>query len=123
MPRHRFRPTPLHPIDSLAIDLCDLEWGTARTGIGNLGRVGPDWAIITEFSMPAPDKFVRDIITFVPDGRGAWRRDSEHHETVLVDTARIPDLLRPLGVSAAIRASFGDESLPPGLKAVIGTRR
>jgi SAM-dependent methyltransferase len=112
----------LRPGGVLAIDLCDLEWGTGRTGNGNLGRVGPDWAIITEFSMPAPDKFVRDITTFVPDGRGAWRRDSEHHENVLVDTARIPDLLRPLGVSAAIRASFGDETLPPGLKAVIGTR-
>jgi hypothetical protein len=33
-----------------------------------------------------------------------------------------PDLLRPLGVSATIRASSGGEALPPGLKTVIGTR-
>jgi SAM-dependent methyltransferase len=112
----------LRPGGVLAIDICDLEWGTARAGSGNLGRVGPDWAVITEFSMPAPDKFVRDITTFVPDGCGAWRRDSEHHENVLVDTSRIPDLLRPLGVSAAVRASFGGEALPAGLKAVVGTR-
>jgi SAM-dependent methyltransferase len=113
----------LRPGGMLAIDICDLEWGTARAGTGNLGRQGPDWAIITEFSMPAPDRFVRDITTFVPDSHGAWQRDSEHHENVLVDTSRIPDLLRSFGVSAAIHDSFGGETLPPGLKTVIGTRR
>jgi SAM-dependent methyltransferase len=112
----------LRPGGVLAIDICDLEWGTARIDATSLGRVGEDWAIITEFSMPAPDKFVRDITTFVPDGHGAWRRDTEHHENVLVDTSRIPDLLRPLGVTATIGTSFGTETLPPGLKTVIGTR-
>lgn len=112
----------LRPGGVLAIDICDLEWGTARTGANNLGRVGPDWAVITEFSMPAPDKFVRDITTFVPDGNGAWRRDSEHHENVLVDTARIPGLLQGHGVTASVRSSFGTEQFPPGLKTVIGTR-
>ncbi len=112
----------LRPGGVLAIDVCDLEWGTARAGAGNLGRAGPDWAVITEFSVPAPDRFVRDITTFVPDGRGAWRRDSEHHENVLIDTSRIPGLLRSHGVSASVRSSFGDEELPPGLKTVIGVR-
>lgn len=112
----------LRPGGVLALDICDLEWGTARTGASNLGLAGPDWAIITEFSVPAPDKFVRDITTFVPDGHGAWQRDSEHHENILIDTSRIPDLLGPLGVSATVGASFGGETLPPGLKAVIGTR-
>jgi len=112
----------LRPGGVLAIDICDLEWGTARTNAGNLGRAGADWAIITEFSMPAPDRFVRDITTFVPNGRGAWRRDNEHHENVLVDTSRIPELLRPHGVSASVRSSFGEEQLPPGLKTVIGIR-
>jgi SAM-dependent methyltransferase len=106
----------------LAIDICDLDWGTARTDDGNLGRTGDDWAIITEFSLPTPDKFVRDITTFVPDGHGAWRRDTEHHENTLIDTARIPDLLRPLQVSAMVRSSFGEEKLPPGLKAIVGIR-
>lgn len=112
----------LRPGGMLAIDICDLEWGTTRAGAGNLGRAGPDWAIITEFSMPAPDRFVRDITTFVPDGRGAWRRGSEHHENVLIDTSRIPELLRSHGVSASVRSSFGGEELPPGLKAIIGVR-
>jgi SAM-dependent methyltransferase len=112
----------LRPGGLLAIDICDLEWGTDRGGAASLGRAGPDWAVITEFSMPSPDRFVRDITTFVPDGRGAWRRDSEHHENVLVDTSRIPELLRPHGVSARVRCSFGDEELPTGLKTVIGAR-
>jgi short chain dehydrogenase len=104
-------------------DVCDLEWGTARTVAGNWGRAGADWAVITEFSQPAPDRFVRDITTFVPDGHGAWRRDSEHHENVLVDTSRIPELLHSHGVSASVRSSFGQETLPPGLKTIVGTRR
>ena len=112
----------LRPQGVLAIDICDLEWGTARAGARNLGLAGPDWAIITEFSTPAPDKFVRDITTFVPDGNGAWRRDSEHHENVLIDTSQIPELLRRHGVHASVRGSFGEEELPPGLKTVIGVR-
>jgi SAM-dependent methyltransferase len=112
----------LRPGGILAIDICDLEWGTTHSVASNLGRVGADWAIITASFLPAPDTYVRDITTFVPDGHGAWRRDTEHHENVLVDTSRIPDLLRSHGVSAAVRSSFGDETLPPGLKTVIGVK-
>lgn len=113
----------LRPGGVLAIDVCDLEWGAIREGAENYARVGPDWAIITEFSTPAPDRFVRDITTFVPDGAGAWRRGSEHHENVLVDTSRIPSLLAESGVDATVRSSFGTEELPPGLRAVTGVRR
>ncbi|MGH9057938.1 MAG: class I SAM-dependent methyltransferase [Acidimicrobiales bacterium] len=84
----------------IALDICDLEWGRARQGAPNIGRVGPDWAIITEFSIPAPDRFVRDMTTFVRNEDGSWRRDGEHHENVLVDTARIPALLSERGVEA-----------------------
>jgi SAM-dependent methyltransferase len=112
----------LLPGGVLAIDVCDLEWGAIRAGEENLGRAGPDWAIITEFSTPAPDRFVRDITTFVPDGAGAWRRSTEHHENVLVDTALIPALLAEHGVAATVGSGFGAEELPPGLKAVIGTK-
>jgi hypothetical protein len=106
----------------LAIDICDLEFGRVRAGQDNFGRVGPDWAVVTEFSTPAPDVFVRDITTFIPDGAGAWRRGSERHENVLVDTSLIPALLASHGVSAAVRTSLGAEELPPGLRAVTGVR-
>ena len=98
----------LRPGGVLAIDICDLEWGEIRAGHGQLGRVGPDWAVITEFSTPAPDRFVRDITTFVPDGGGAWRRGGERHENVLVDTSRIPALLADHGVQATVASAFGD---------------
>jgi len=112
----------LRPGGVLAIDLCDLEFGRIRAGQDNFGRVGPDWAVITEFSTPAPDKFVRDITTFVPDGAGGWRRGGERHENVLVDTSLIPALLGAHGVAARVGSSFGEAELPAGLRAVTGIR-
>ncbi len=112
----------LRPGGVLAIDICDLEWGEARRGEPNLGRTGPDWAIITEFSQPSPDRYDRDMTTFVLDPHGAWRRDVEHHENVLVDTGRLPALLAAHGVDVAVRSAFGSEHLPRGLKALVGTR-
>ena len=112
----------LRPGGVLAFDVCDLEFGRIRAGEPNFARVGPDWAVITEFSAPTPDRFVRDITTFVPDGAGAWRRSREHHENVLVDTSLIPDVLAAHGVTAAVGTSFGAAELPPGLHAVTGVR-
>jgi hypothetical protein len=31
---------------------------------------------------------------FLPNPDGSWRRETEHHENVLTDTAQIPALLR-----------------------------
>ena len=112
----------LRPGGVLAIDICDLEYGRIRAGEDNIGRVGPDWAVITQFSTPAPEVFVRDITTFVPDGAGAWRRSSERHENVLVDTSLIPPLLASKGVTATVGSAFGAAELPPGLRAVTGVR-
>src|SRR5262249_7576908 len=68
----------LRPGGLLALDMCDLEWGRARQGAPHFAEVGEDWAIITKFSMPSADRFVRDITTFLPNSDGSWRRDSEH---------------------------------------------
>ena len=110
----------LRPGGLLALDICDLEWGVARRNAPHFAGIGDDWAIITKFSMPAPDLFVRDITTFVPNPDGSWRRGSEHHENVLVDTARIPALLRPHGVEAQVGSSFGTETNPDGLRVITG---
>ena len=112
----------LRPGGVLAIDICDLQFGRLRAGQDTSGRVGPDWAVIAEYSTPAPEVFVRDITTFVPDGAGAWRRGRERHENVLVDTSLIPALLAAHGVTARVRSSFGAEELPPGLRTVTGVR-
>jgi SAM-dependent methyltransferase len=112
----------VRPGGVLAIDLCDLEWAQARAGERPIGWVGDDWALITEFSIPAPDRFVRQMTTFVREEDGSWRRGVERHENVLVDTARVPELLAQAGVEAAVEPSFGGEELPAGLVAIVGRR-
>ena len=105
----------------LALDLCDLEYGVHRRGDPPGVVIRDDWVIATRFSTPSPDLFVREITTFVREGR-AWRRDDERHENVLVDTAAIPGLLAVHGVAATVCSAFGDETLPPGLVAMVGAR-
>ena len=112
----------LRPGGVLALDILDLDYGQIREGEPPIARVEEDWAIITEFSTPAPDRFVRDITTFVADGAGAWRRGGEHHENVLVDTSRIPALLAGHGVRASVGTAFGDAELPAGLRSVTGSK-
>jgi SAM-dependent methyltransferase len=110
----------LRPGGLLAFDVCDLEWGEARRNAPALGRTADDWALITEFSLPAPDRFVRDITTFVRNADGSWRRDFEHHENVLLDTAQVPALLNRHGVQARVGSAFGSETLPQGLRVITG---
>jgi len=112
----------LRPKGVLALDILDLDYGRARAGDPAFGRAEEDWAIITELSAPAPDRFVRDITTFVSDGAGGWRRSRERHENVLVDTSRIPALLAGSGVRAVVGTSFGAAELPAGLRAVTGRK-
>lgn len=113
----------LRPGGVLAVDICDLEWGAVRRNAPNLGRVGDDWAIVTEFSVPSPTRFVRQMAVFVRDEDGSWHRDDERHDNVLVDSSRLPSLLADHGVDATVTDAFGTESLPVGLRAVVGHRR
>lgn len=112
----------LLPGGVLAIDVCDLEWGRARRDAPNAGWVDDDWALVTRFSTPTPDLFVREMATFVRNDDGSWRRDDERHDNVLIDTGRLPTLLAAHGVEAAVGTSFGDETLPIGLRTVVGRR-
>ncbi len=106
----------------LAVDICDLEWGSARTAMESSGRVGDDWAIVTRYSSPTRERYVRDMTTFVRNGDGTWRRDDERHDNVLIDTGRLPALLAGEGVEAEVGSSFGAEQLPIGLRSLIGKR-
>ena len=106
----------------LAIDLCDQEWGAARRDAPNAGWVDDDWALVTQFSTPSPDRFVRQMATFIREDDGSWRRDDERHDNVLVDTSLVPALLAQNGVEATVGSSFGTESLPVGLRVIVGQR-
>ncbi len=104
-----------------AVDLCDLAYGTGRDLSPHVRRAD-GWALMTEFALPAPDRFVRDITVFTRADGDCWHRDDEHHENVLIDTSAVPGLLAAHGVEARVGTSFGRESLPAGLVAITGTR-
>jgi SAM-dependent methyltransferase len=111
----------LRPGGVIALDLCDFQWGEARRGAPPYARVEDDWAIVTRFDVPTPNRFVRHITTFLPDG-ARWRRDDERHDNVLLDTSAVPAFLADLGVVATVAPAFGAEQLPEGLIAVVGTK-
>ena len=112
----------LRPGGLVAIDICDVAYGQARDDAPPAARVGDDWAIIAQFSLPAPNRFVRQITTFVRNDDGSWRRDDETHHNILIDTERLPGLLAVFGVQAKMATAFGTEQLPTGLRALIGRR-
>jgi SAM-dependent methyltransferase len=112
----------LLPGGILAIDLCDLRWAEVRRDQPDSGRVGDDWAIITAYSVPRPDRFVREITTFVRNDDGTWRRGQERHDNVLIDTSEVPALLARHGVKATVATRLGGHELPEGLVAIVGGR-
>lgn len=112
----------LRPGGIFAIDLLDLSYGDELAGDETRGRVGDDWAVVVKLSRPEDRIFVREITTFVLGEDGAWRRDDERHENILVDTARIPAFLATHGLDTRVAESFGEEELPPGLVAIVGSR-
>ena len=112
----------VRPGGVIAFDLCDLDYAASRVGDTNRGWVGENWALVTRMSVPAPDRFVREMATFVRTDDGSWRRDDERHDNVMVDTSRVPALLAEHGVVADVRPAFGDEELPVGLHAIVGSR-
>jgi SAM-dependent methyltransferase len=112
----------LGPDGVLAFDICDLEWGRSRRNAPDSGRVADEWAIVTQYSVPSPSRFVRTMAAFVRNPDGTWRRDDERHENVLIDTREVPGLLAGHGVDATLGSSFGGEELPSGLRTVIGRR-
>ncbi|MDQ3931853.1 MAG: class I SAM-dependent methyltransferase [Actinomycetota bacterium] len=112
----------LRPGGILAIDLCDLRWAEVRRDQPDLGKVGDGWAVITAFSVPAENRYVRDITTFVRNEDGSWRRAHERHENILIDSSAVPRLLSQVGIEALVYPTFGSYVLPQGLVAIIGQR-
>jgi SAM-dependent methyltransferase len=112
----------LRPGGVVALDICDLEWGRERQAAPPAARAADDWAIITEYTMPTPARFVRQMAVFLRNDDGSWRRDNERHDNVLIDTSTIPALFAERGVDVTVGRSFGTEQLPVGLHTVVGTR-
>jgi SAM-dependent methyltransferase len=112
----------LSPGGVLAIDLCDLTWGSARRDWYTRGWIADDWGLVTEVSLPEPDRFVRQMAVFSRNEDGSWRRDDERHDNILVDTSHVPKLLEANGVRASVQPSFGSEEPLVGLHAIVGDK-
>lgn len=112
----------LRPGGVLAFDVCDLEYGALRRDDVSRGWVRDDWALVTQVSLPVPDRFVRQMAIFSRNPDGTWRRDDERHDNVLLDVTTIPPLLFARGVEATIGTAFGDETMPKGLYTVVGRK-
>jgi SAM-dependent methyltransferase len=112
----------LRPGGVLAFDICDLRWAEVRLNDPPRTWIHDEWVLITRFSVPTPNRFVREMTTFVRERDDAWRRDDERHENVLVDTSRLPELLYAHGVQASIGSGFGVHQMPPGLVTITGRR-
>jgi hypothetical protein len=112
----------LRPGGAFVIDLLDLRYGDELAGEEIHGRVCGDWAVIVKLSRPSERLYVREITSFVRNEDGSWRRDDERHENVLVQTSGIPALLATHGLDVRVTESFGDETPPPGLVAIVGKR-
>ena len=112
----------LRPGGVLALDICDLHWGETRRNAPPFASVNDQWVLVTRFSVPAPNRFVREMTTLIRGDDGAWRRDDERHDNVLIDTSYVPELLRESGVDATLGSSFGGEDLPTGLVTIVGQR-
>lgn len=111
----------LEPGGMLVLDICDIEWGTARRGQSPRVWFGDDWVLVTRTSVPEPHTFRREMTMFVKSG-DLWRRDDEIHDNVLLHTDQIPAFLATHGIEAEVKPRFGDETLSTGLVAVIGRR-
>jgi SAM-dependent methyltransferase len=111
----------LEPGGMLVLDICDIEWGTARRGQSPRVWFGDDWVLVTRTSVPEPHTFRREMTMFVKSG-DLWRRDDEIHDNVLLNTDQIPAFLAAHGIEAEVKPRFGDETLSTGLVAVIGRR-
>jgi len=112
----------LRPGGILAFDVCDLAYGETRRGDAARAWVRDDWALITQVSLPSPDRFVRQMAIFSRNPDGSWRRDDERHDNVLLDVSTIPPLLLTHGVEATVGTAFGDETMPTGLFTVVGRK-
>jgi hypothetical protein len=112
----------LAPGGRIAFDVCHLDMAELRRDEPNASWVGDDWALITRFSIPQPNRFVREMTTLVAVGSGTWQRSDERHDNVLVDTSKIPSLLAQHGIEATVHRSFGSEENPAWLRVVVGRK-
>ena len=113
----------LRPGGVLALDLEDLSTRDAQMARPSTPWLGDDWAMILERRSEGPEHFARDMTIFTRRPDGAYDREVERHDNVLVD---VDGVVRPLleaeGLTVEIGLSFGDETNMEGLMVVVAHR-
>jgi SAM-dependent methyltransferase len=96
--------------------------GPARAAPGGPHRTfaeGRDWAVLVETEKStAPALLTRRITTFRQVG-ALYRRNTEVHQIALLDPVEVLERLRAVGFKAQSIASYGPETLPPGVVAFL----
>ncbi len=111
----------LEPGGVLAVDHMTPDYCERRDIDDVVARVEEEWTIIVRFARPSPEKFVREITTFVREGSG-FRRADETHLNFAVAAEDASAVLSRAGLSVEKRSSFGGEALPPGLVVLVARR-
>jgi len=113
----------LRPGGVLALDLEDLTTRDAQMARPPSGWLGDDSAMVMERVSDGPEHFARVMTVFVRRPDGAYDREVERHDNVLVD---VDGVVRPLleaeGLRVEIGHRFGDETNMEGLRVVIAHR-
>lgn len=113
----------LRPGGVLALDLEDLSTRDAQMARPTSGWVSDDQAMVMERVSDGPDHFARVMTIFTRRPDGAYDRELERHDNVLVD---VEGVVRPLleaeGLTVDIGLSFGDETNMEGLMVVVAHR-
>ena len=112
----------LEPGGLLLMDLLDLSYGAARADLEPIRWEGEGWVMDVSFSLPAPDRFVRDISIERTSAQGEKVVEHERHVNVLLDASRAIEALSAVGIDADLQPSFGEEELPGGFVVLRGSR-
>ena len=112
----------LEPGGLLLVDLLDRSYAETRSDLAPLHWEGDGGEMDVAFSLPAPDRFVRDISLTWTGPDGTVHDEHEVHPNVLVHAGLALEVLVDAGLVAEVRSSFGDEVLPPGF-VVLHARR
>ena len=112
----------LEPGGLLLLDLLDLSYAESRADLEPIHWEGEGWEMDVAFSLPAPDRFVRDISLSWTAPDGTVHLEHELHANVLVDAEAARAVLVDAGLSVELRRSFGDEVLPAGFVVLRGVR-
>ena len=109
----------VEPGGILIMDVCDLTYGAARSGVIHSTVTGDRWEIDVTTMFEPPARFIRGLTTRVELEDGTIREDHETHVNVLVDVEAIVSELIADDYEVALQTRIGEFELPEGIYALV----